>query len=322
MNKQSFIKLLRKFLDGKASYEEEQFLISYYTLFETEPDVVSLLTTEQQEELRHSIFCGITDRINLEEVPVIPLYKRIPYAAAAAVILIVGLTGLFFFQLNIPDEAHTTTFSNGTPSNQLVNLADGSSILLSPGSRITYPISFTNLRSREVVLDGEAFFDIRRDPSKPFIIETGKLKTRVLGTSFNIQAFQKESNITVTVMRGKVEVSAPGRTLAQLRPAEQIRYNSRTYKAVRSVVDTSGYITWKNPLLFFDDITVEEACRLISERYKVNIIVTGKTLGSKRFTTSFYKTERLEKVLESICEFNRAKYRSKAGTDTIFITMK
>ncbi|HEY0897026.1 MAG TPA: hypothetical protein VGE15_10790, partial [Sphingobacteriaceae bacterium] len=167
MKKQSFIKLLRKFLNGKATPEEERFLISYYTLFESEPDVVSVMTKEQQDELRQSIFSGVTDKIGLEEAPVIPFYKRIPYAAAAAIVLIAGLTGIFFFQLNIPDAPHTTTFSNGTPANQLVNLADGSSILLSPGSRITYPISFTNLQSREVTLDGEAFFDIKKDPSKP-----------------------------------------------------------------------------------------------------------------------------------------------------------
>src|SRR5690606_2859673 len=97
---------------------------------------------------------------------------------------------------------------NSVNSNEhrLLHLPDGSTVIVGVGSKLNYPSSFDSLRTREVYLEGQAYFDIRHNPQKPFIIHTGKVATTVLGTSFNIKAWPEDQDITVTVTRGKVRV--------------------------------------------------------------------------------------------------------------------
>ena len=259
----------------------------------------------------------------VEDKQVEPLYRRMPFAAAAAILLFVCIAGLFFTRLNSSNPQNDTTYVNRTKENQLIRLQDGSSVKLSPGSKITYPLSFTNLANREVKLEGEAFFDIKPDPSKPFVVSTRKIKTHVLGTSFNIKALNRERNITITVTRGKVKVSeSNNNTLCLLTKSEQISYDTRTFKSVKHTVDTLGFVDWKIPEYLLNDVSLQEAVKVLEKRYQVNFIVKDPRLRSKRFTTTFQKNESLDQVLKSLCEFNSAVYQFDKDKRTIFISRK
>ena len=326
MNKASFLKLLKKYINGKAAPEEQQFIISYYNLFENDPDVLALLGIEKKDQLKDEMYGAIMQNIaaaEIEDNQVKPLYRRIPFAAAAAILLFVGIAGLFFARVKFSNRPNDTTYVNRTTENQLIRLQDGSSVKLSPDSKITYPLSFVNLADREVKLEGEAFFDIKPDPSKPFIVSTRKIKTQVLGTSFNIKALKRERNITITVTRGKVKVSeSNNNTLGLLTKSEQISYDTRTFKSVKHTVDTLGFVDWKIPEYLLNDVSLQEAVKVLEKRYQVNFIIKDSRLGSKRFTTTFQKNESLDQVLKSLCEFNSAVYQFDKAKRTIFISRK
>ncbi len=189
---------------------------------------------------------------------------------------------------------------------QFFYLPDGSSVLMNDGSELSYlPGSFES-GSREVALTGEAYFDIAHDPEKPFLVHTGSIITRVLGTAFNVSAKQKE--VVVTVTRGLVEVGGSDRVYAQIRPDEQIIVDTETQQYNTVLLSAEEEIAWKKTCLVFDNIDLEEAGRLVGEHYGVALAFTHAEAMKCRITASFLNEEDLGTVLRIISEMIGASY--------------
>lgn len=192
--------------------------------------------------------------------------------------------------------------------NRIIFLPDGSRVILSAGSKLNYPSSFDGMDKREVFLDGEAFFDVRHNPTKTFVVHTGNLATAVLGTAFNIKAINGEKDIVVTVKRGKVRVSDNNKVLGVITPNQQITYDKQKIISEVTTVSNENYLNWQDRDLFIDNLTISEAAKLMEERYKVQISISDPEVKSLRFTTTFPKNEKLEQTLNSICLFNGLTY--------------
>src|SRR5665647_2877096 len=164
------------------------------------------------------------------------------------------------------------------------------------------------MEKREVFLYGQAFFDIKHNASRPFIVHTGKEETIVLGTAFNIKAFPGEKDITVTVKRGKVKVSDQNKILGIITPSQQITYNKEKVSSTLKIVNTDSYLDWKDQDLFIDNLTLSEAAKLLEERYKVKIIISDSSIREQRFTATITKGESFEREIKSICVFNGINY--------------
>lgn len=351
MDKHYFLELLHKYLVGEATNEEYQFLLSYYNLFQSEPDVLALLSQEKKEELKNQMHTSIWQNISTGEQPdetsmnhlsktdrnrvreaSLPLknklsdekvkpIKRWPARMIAAAILLVTCTIGIFFLRNEPAKNQSVAAQvNQQKINRLVRLPDGSTVIISSGSKLNYPSSFDGLVRREVYLEGQAFFDIKHNASKPFIVHTGQMETTVLGTAFNIKAFPSDIDITVTVTRGKVKVSDQNKTLGIILPHQQIICNKQKANSTLKTVDADTYLDWKAQDLLFDDVTVAEAAELLEERFNVNLTFRDQLIKSNRFTTTFLKGESLEQVLTSICEFNGAVYQYDKEKATVSIS--
>ena len=192
--------------------------------------------------------------------------------------------------------------------NRVIFLADGSVVFLSPGSKLNYPSTFDGMKKREVYLQGQAFFDIKHNAKRPFIVHTGSVQTTVLGTAFNIKSLPGEDNITVTVSRGKVRVSDAHKILGIITPQQQITYDTKKEVSILSKVNDDSYLDWKNSNLFIDNLTLAEAAKLLEDQYKVKIIFNDALLEEQRFTATFPKNENLEQAIKSISEFNGLTY--------------
>jgi len=322
MDKLYFLELLRKYLQGEATNEEQEFLLRYYNLFQYEPDVLALLTNEKKEELKSQMYATIWKNISREEQSpgkVKPMRKWLIRMSAAAVLFAICATGIFFLR---NESSKKQTFAERTikqKENRLVRLPDGSTVIVSAGSKLNYPSSFDGLAKREVYLEGQAYFDIKHNSSQPFIVHTGKLETTVLGTAFNIKAFPADMNIIVTVTRGKVKVSYQNRTLGTITSDQQISYNKENAIATQKMVNSDINIVWKEQDLLFTEVTVAEAAEVLEERFNVKISFSDEKIKSNRFTTTFMKSESLEQVLKIICEFNDAAYQYDKEKATVII---
>jgi ferric-dicitrate binding protein FerR (iron transport regulator) len=325
MDKNYFIKLLHKYLDGDLTNEEQRFLISYYNLFQNEPDVMEVLNIEEKEELKNDIKSAIWNHISEEEQAVSKIKfinKRFVKLAAAAVVFIMFLASVFILFNRPSENPYPEPLAVHKKENRVIFLPDGSTVILSAGSKLNYPSSFDGLEKREVFLDGQAFFDIKHNASRPFIVYTGKLKTEVLGTAFDIKAIPGEADITVTVTRGKVKVMDQDKVLGVITPNQQITYSKEKVSAVTKTINSDSLLNWKEQDLRCDNLTVAEAAELLERRYHVKIIISDQSITSQRFTTIFSKNDSFEQVLKSICVFNGLFYEYNKQNSVVTISHK
>jgi transmembrane sensor len=190
---------------------------------------------------------------------------------------------------------------------RVVHLPDGSTVLLNKNSRLDYPRVFRDT-VREVVLSGEAYFDITHLAGRPFIVHTGKLSTRVLGTAFNIRAYPGDKAIAITVTSGKVQVSNERAAVGLLTADQQMRYEVASATIVREKVDVRPLVAWRPSEVSFDDITMEEAARRVGEWLGVNVRFVNPALKDCRVTASFYREDQLEEILTVLCAVNQMSY--------------
>ncbi|MBW1655149.1 FecR family protein [Flavobacterium quisquiliarum] len=242
--------------------------------------------------------------------------------AAASIALLIALGNSFFFK----QKATTPTIAPETPAvvaqntlidfsgKQLVHLPDGSTVLLNDNSTLKYEQNSFDSKTREVTLTGEAFFDIKHNPKKPFIVHTGKIQTRVLGTAFNINAKNSSDNIEVTVARGKVQVGDVEKVYGVITPNQQIKVNKSTLNFEQNNVSAAIVTEWKSNYLILDDLNMAEAVSLIAQKYKVQIFISNEKIKNCRITASFLNEEDLDHVLKVISSVIETEYRyNKAG---------
>jgi transmembrane sensor len=325
MDKSYFLELLRKYRQGTASEEECNVLIKYYDLFDSEPDVTALFSEEHKDELKSQLHSSIWEAINKQEQR---SYQRSVFrkwsagiGVAATIIAIFSIALMYYYDR--PAQGSDIVYrsrSSHTKEHRVIRLPDGSTVIINSGSKLNYPSSFDGLAKREVYLEGQAYFDIKHNDSKPFIVHTGNVQTTVMGTAFNVKAWPGEKNVIVTVTRGKVRVGDDTKTFGVITPDQQITYNKEKDNVVQKVVDAPTYLAWKEQDLLFDDVTVAEAAELLQERFKVNISYADESIRSKRFTTTFLKDESLDQVLRSICDFNNASYIYNKEKATVVIS--
>ncbi len=190
---------------------------------------------------------------------------------------------------------------------RVVRLPDGSTVLLNKDSRLDYPRVFRDT-IREVVLSGEAYFDITHLAGRPFIVHTGKLSTRVLGTAFNIRAYPGDKAIAITVTSGKVQVSNERAAVGFLTADQQMRYDVASATIVKEKVDVRPLVAWRPSEVSFDDITMEEAARRVGEWLGVTVHFVNPALKDCRVTASFYREDQLEEILTVLCAVNEMSY--------------
>lgn len=245
---------------------------------------------------------------------------KLVFAAASIIALIAIGNSLFFKENNLvpspavqPEVIAENTLIDFS-GKQLVHLPDGSTVLLNDNSSLKYDQNSFNSKTREVTLTGEAFFDIKHNEKKPFIVHTGKIQTRVLGTAFNINAKNSSDNIEVTVARGKVQVGDTQKVYGVITPNQQIKVNKSTLNFEQNTINAAIVTEWKSNYLILDDINMTEAAALISQKYKVEISIQNEKIKNCRITASFLNEEDLDHVLKVISSVLETDYHyDKAG---------
>lgn len=325
MHKRYFLKLVRKHVKGIATPEEEQLLLSYYNLFELEPDVIALLNNDERQDIKDQIKAGIKHGVARgKSQSVIMRTLKLSYVSAAAAILIIGcvVTYNLFFQKPDAKLRVANIYYTKKSDNTLIHLPDGSVAIVMKGSHLTYPSSFNDLKTREVYLDGQAYFDIKHNSKKAFIVHTGKLQTTVLGTAFNIKALKDDKFIVVTVSRGKVSVGDKKKVFGTITPNQQIIFDKAKANTELKTVVATNFAFWQTEDLLFDDVNMKEASIILKDRFNVDFVYADQGIEDSRFTTTFKHTESLDHILKIICEYNGATYNYDKERSLITIENK
>ncbi|MDR6197478.1 FecR domain-containing protein [Siphonobacter sp. SORGH_AS_0500] len=239
------------------------------------------------------------------DTPVIPHIQRSsrkPWLAAASVLLILGLVGglLYFNRSNPsvpPAKVEWVHHSNPNGKKTRLTLSDGSTVILNAASTIHYPKTFHS-NVREIRLEGEAFFSVAHDSTKPFIVQTGELSTSVLGTEFNVSAYSPANQVTVSLHRGKVQVENALRQRLVLMPGQQAIFQTTTQKLTRTSFDSLAVSGWKDGYLVFKNADFKTVAQAIERMYGYEIILKNPN-PTWHYTGSFYREE-MQRVIENI----------------------
>jgi hypothetical protein len=215
---------------------------------------------------------------------------------------------------------------NNTKEPLLVTLDDGSSIFLNPNSKISYAKNFNQGNIREVYLSGEAFFEVAKNPNKPFLVYANELVTKVLGTSFNIRAFADEKDVTVKVRTGRVAVAVARFSDVQqkisireldgimLLPNQQAVLSRQEVRLVKSLVENPAIFNNeqpKNPMqqqFIYSAAKATDVFKSIEKAYGVDIVFDEDLLSQCQFTGNI-TDESLYEKLDIICKTIEAQYQ-------------
>lgn len=173
-------------------------------------------------------------------------------------------------------------------------LSDSTRVWVNAASRLRYPVRFQE-RREVYLLEGEAYFDVERDGSAPFIVHTSRGAVRVLGTEFNVNAYDEASGVVTTLVEGRVRFSGEGKDVI-LRPGEQVATDGKNAWQVREV-DVSEYVGWKDGVYVFNRRTLEELMEIVERNYDVTLFFANEECKALRFSGDLKKYDELNDFL-------------------------
>ncbi|MDR0765607.1 MAG: FecR domain-containing protein [Odoribacteraceae bacterium] len=179
-------------------------------------------------------------------------------------------------------------------------LADGTRVFLNSSSRLTFSFSLAGDR-REVELQGEAYFEVRADVARPFVVKAGEVTVEALGTSFNVNAGTTRRVVAMTLESGRVRVTA-GEDSREATPGEQVLYDRQTGTLAARAVETELYTSWKDGYYLFRETPLEEIMETLSGWYNVNVIYMDERVKTTRFTGRLQRAGDIRYLLDRFAE--------------------
>jgi hypothetical protein len=200
---------------------------------------------------------------------------------------------------------------------QLV-LSDGTRVWLNSESRLKFPVQFVDNR-REVILEGEAFFEVTKNPNAPFIVKTGSMDIEVLGTSFNVSAYKDEASIQTTLLEGKVKVSSNiEQSLEQiLKPNEQAIFSKSNNQFEIIEVNAALYASWREGVFVFDEENLDDILRKLSRWYDINVFFQSEEVRAYQFSGKLPRFKNCNELLDMIEKTTDVQFTMKENRTVI-----
>ena len=338
--------LLDRYRAGTATPDERILVDTWYASLHGNPDYLSTLAPADRHRLQEETFQAIRSKLGLPARSVIVPFRpvanpwfRQPWASltgvAAALLLLLGSIVWLNRPVDTTALAHTEVASGKQPALadiRFVNrqprivahrLPDGTVVWLHPEAELRYPARFRSDR-RSVTFGGEAFFDVAKDARRPFLIQSGPLQIRVLGTSFNVRATPRQAIFEVAVVTGRVLVRSTraGQRGASspivLLPRQEVLYTLATDQLNRYSLPAETRRPIYEPVsIAFSDAPMLQVINQLESRFNVRIRLANPAAASCQLTADF-ANQSLPEILELLCTSLDATY-TMAG-DTVIIS--
>jgi ferric-dicitrate binding protein FerR (iron transport regulator) len=309
MNKSDVHNLINKYYNGDSTIEEERLLFDFLESdtsndYQSEKAQFLFFRTAREEKPTKNL----VNQIN-KDFSVTGKGIRLAFVmrAAAVLIIAVGLGYLIFFLFRSP-LAETSTEANVQSE---INLPDGSHVWIHSSSKIRYPKKFDKGK-REVFLDGEAYFEITKDPARPFLVHTHETITQVVGTSFDLRNFKKEGHVELTVFTGRVIFGSDKKV--EVTPGKQVLFEKSNGKLHQKEVKGLNALAWKTKRLQFEDTPIDEVLVDLTRYFNVQFEMKSKNKLNCHFSGAFNKPS-LDDMLKALSfsmniqfQLNHGKY--------------
>lgn len=248
-----------------------------------------------------------------------PVY--ISWMKYAAAIVLIGLlsTNLYFLLQEQPSSMNTIEVPNGQRTS--LTLSDGTKVWLNSHSKFTYPAQFSS-KIRDVKLEGEGFFEVAHNEKAPFIVHADLLQVKVLGTKFNVRAYNEEPS-SITLAEGKVEVATnDNEHKVTLRPNEQVTYSKDDGLIVNKTVNTSLVKSWTVGEAAYINKQLIDIVVDLERRFNVHITVKDQELNTELFTCRFKETAKINQILTLLKDTRKLDYKIQGDQIQIYKPIK
>ena len=294
--------LFEKYLAGNATAEEREGLLRQLHADEQlggwlRADI-EFAEGGMPEPIRERILNNVYARTQR------PLISRRCWSIAAVMLILIisGALGWTLFGIqnqkspisNNPIRDIIVTTGMGEHSR--VSLPDGSLLTLNAQTTVRYNLADGK---RQVSIDGEAFFEVARDPEHPFVVSANGMTVTCLGTSFDVRNYSDESNASVVLRDGKVRVNARDADLT-MEPGSRVLMDRQTLALSKHTVTPSDYTAWLNGEIKFNNQTLEEIAAELSRNYNIDLVITSDELKQERFN-GYLGRSSLRNILDVLC---------------------
>jgi len=314
--------LLEKYLKGECSADEERIVRLYLRTPQSEKLLHEILSSNETHDRnvfenrspehpkKQAWLQSINQRI--AGYPAQGRTFRFPFRNAAIwaglILMGAGVCAIGYFSTSQKNTLVYIERSNPDGQRSVITLSDSSIVYLGAGSHLKYPEHFEGDK-REIDLSGEAFFEVKKNPKKPFTVSTGKVRTTVLGTSFKIEAFAGKP-LSVQVATGKVRVEhviAQGlESLALLFPGERVTWFNG--KATKEAIDIQDVLGLKESRLIFREATLSEISQTLQRWYNVKITFKTQQKSEERMTLTIDAHLSVDRVLNVLSSAGKFSY--------------
>lgn len=321
--------LFQKFIDGTCTRQEYDELMDMLRENQQEERVKQMLQQVYQSTSRSLRSVTYVDTNGLLQSPAavpvvempVPAKRRRPWRALSAAAILLLLLGGGWWALNkkqggemvqqVTTESSIRKFTQRAELKYLL-LPDSTQVWLNAASSLEFPEAFQSGK-REVFLVGEAFFDVKHAENTPFLIHTGSVTTRVVGTAFNIKAYPDQPDIIVSVKRGKVQVSKNDQLLATLTVGQQVTVTAAAQQAEIQPTKESRVADWTTGQLSYTSRPLGDILKDLERNYNVTIELTAGSLEQEIVTTSFRRDIGVGEALDILCGLTDAQLRKENG---------
>ncbi|PJJ09099.1 FecR family protein [Flavobacterium sp. 1] len=292
--KHSLEYLIEKSFQKKTSEKEEK-LLNDFALSEYQNSKWDDLAMGSSEQASVNIFEGIQLRIDKKNT----FHLYLKYVAAASIVFLIGLG--FLYKPSTSTKKQLVFTSSSLPKS--IQLSDGSKVYLAANSRLDYPAQFDEEERKVSLRKGNAFFEIAKDKKHPFIISSGGIKTKVVGTSFHIQL--SKSKCEVIVVTGRVNVTAKGQSV-DLVPNEMASFMAQ--KLTKQLADASLLVNWYANDVTLNQATLQQVITVLQYKYGVKFEYSDEAVLATPVTVFIEKGASLKSVLQQINYINNLKF--------------
>ncbi|WP_286841350.1 MULTISPECIES: FecR family protein [Sphingobacterium] len=312
MKRRIFELLMDRYRQNKASTSERRLIDHWYAGLDKE-EVPDDNVDENQ------LWGRIQQQIGNTSTKSVPVRKMLYWSGAVAACLLLCLSALFW---KTADQAVSRKeallqpgyriFETGVAQRKKVQLADGSTVILNARSKLKLDTVSFGRKDRVVeLLVGEAFFDVRKDSTKAFIVKAQQIQTTVLGTSFTVKNYLELDDISVSVFTGKVQVTANNNPLGVLTRGEQIRHTKNNHNSNQETFDLTTRNSWIEGRVYLKQSSFAELALAVKNIYDVDIKTDDQRIVKQRYSMPISKQLSWTATLESIKAIHHNKSRKE-----------
>jgi len=278
-----------KSTENRRLYSEQKRL---WHLFEMHQKVQKIDERKAYQKISNQLF-------SRKKINILGWMQRV----AAVLLLPVIVASAIYFYSEKNDRTQFSTVYNTVETplgmRSSLTLPDGTRVWLNAGSKISYPVLFSN-KIREVSLSGEAYFEVKKDKSWPFVVATKNMNVLVSGTTFNCNAYPENNQVQTVLVEGEVTIANQSATeVESMSPGELATFNNSNQQITKTKTDLQKYIAWKSGKLMFRDDKMNKVVEKLERWYNVEFEIEDKEIANYVYTATFID-ESLDQVLKML----------------------